>query len=100
MPQDKPAAVPPAGKDITKVIEDITNQGDIVRSLKSAKADNNVIEDAVRVLLALKAEYKAIAGKVSVKMSYLKTHTHTHSWVGRGNPVLRHFVPALSPIFH
>lgn len=70
MIQDKPASVPPAGKDVNKVVEDITNQGDIVRSLKSAKADNNIIEDAVKVLLALKAEYKAITGKVSTFIKY------------------------------
>ena len=41
----------------------IKAQGDKVRELKIAKADKPAIDDAVKTLLALKAEYKAATGK-------------------------------------
>ena len=48
----------------TEAIEGkIKAQGDKVRELKIAKADKPAIDDAVKTLLALKAEYKAATGK-------------------------------------
>ena len=41
----------------------IKTQGDKVRELKSAKAEKSAIDEAVKALLALKAEYKAASGK-------------------------------------
>lgn len=41
----------------------ITNQGNIVRDLKAAKAEKPKIEQAVKTLLSLKAEFKAATGK-------------------------------------
>jgi hypothetical protein len=51
---DKPEAVAKAAE--------ITAQGEKVRDLKTAKADKNDIDQAVKILLSLKAEYKEIAG--------------------------------------
>lgn len=44
------------------LLEKIALQGDKVRSTKAAKADKAVIESEVKVLLALKAEFKSISG--------------------------------------
>ncbi|CAI6355965.1 unnamed protein product [Macrosiphum euphorbiae] len=44
------------------IVLKINEQGDIVRSLKNSKASKADIGEAVKVLLALKAEYKSIAG--------------------------------------
>ncbi|XP_055526101.1 bifunctional glutamate/proline--tRNA ligase isoform X2 [Wyeomyia smithii] len=41
----------------------ISKQGDIVRELKAAKASKSTIDEAVKILLDLKAAYKASAGK-------------------------------------
>lgn len=41
----------------------ITNQGGLVRELKSNKAEKAKVDEAVKCLLALKAEFKAATGK-------------------------------------
>jgi len=41
----------------------ITQQGDLVRDLKSKKAAKDQIDVAVKKLLALKADYKSATGK-------------------------------------
>ncbi|XP_024936533.1 bifunctional glutamate/proline--tRNA ligase isoform X2 [Cephus cinctus] len=46
-----------------KISNDITAQGDKVRQLKSEKADKSSIDKEVKVLLALKADYKSATGK-------------------------------------
>jgi len=51
---DKPEAVATAAK--------IAKQGDVVRELKGNKAAKDEIDAAVKMLLALKVEYKEIAG--------------------------------------
>lgn len=43
--------------------EKITVQGNKVRDVKAAKAEKSIIDGEVKILLALKAEYKAAAGK-------------------------------------
>lgn len=43
--------------------EKITKQGNLVRDLKSQKADKSKVDAEVKKLLALKAEYKAAMGK-------------------------------------
>ncbi|CAK1552350.1 unnamed protein product [Leptosia nina] len=55
-------SAPPA-TDAAKLNEDITQQGDLVRSLKSAKAEKAKVDEAVKVLLELKAKYKAATGQ-------------------------------------
>jgi len=50
----------PAADDIEAKIK---AQGDKVRELKSAKAEKAAIDEAVKALIALKAEYKAATGK-------------------------------------
>jgi len=41
----------------------IKSQGDKVRELKSSKAEKSAVDEAVKALLALKAEYKTVTGK-------------------------------------
>ena len=41
-----------------KISEEIKKQGDKVRNLKSSKADKNIIDQEVKVLLSLKSDYK------------------------------------------
>lgn len=59
-----PAA--PAPKHINNVDalnENISKQGNIVRDLKAKKADKAQIDEAIKVLLALKADYRSQTGK-------------------------------------
>ncbi|XP_068619443.1 bifunctional glutamate/proline--tRNA ligase [Battus philenor] len=52
----------PAG-DASTLSQEITKQGDLVRSLKTSKADKPKVDEAVKVLLELKAKYKASTGQ-------------------------------------
>ncbi|XP_072930120.1 bifunctional glutamate/proline--tRNA ligase [Epargyreus clarus] len=61
----KPGVAPPTktpSVNASTVDDDITRQGELVRSLKAVKADKTLIDEAVKVLLKLKAEYLAITG--------------------------------------
>lgn len=63
----KPGAAPPqetpvASPQVSDVNEKIVLQGDVVRNLKSQKAAKGDIDTAVKILLALKAEYKKSTG--------------------------------------
>lgn len=58
-------ATSPAG-DVVKLNEEIAKQGDLVRSLKTAKAEKAIVDKAVTGLLDLKAKYKAATGQVTV----------------------------------
>lgn len=68
-----PGAITPAVKPIAVatnlaqsgglLVEKITKQGDLVRDLKTKKADKSHIDAEVKALLALKAEYKAQTGQ-------------------------------------
>ncbi|XP_060525043.1 bifunctional glutamate/proline--tRNA ligase [Cylas formicarius] len=51
--------------DVTKEIltNKITQQGNLVRDLKSKKSDKSQIDDAVKILLDLKAEYQKVTGE-------------------------------------
>lgn len=49
--------------DTSQINEKIIQQGDIVRDLKTKKANKADIDTAVKTLLTLKAEYKTISGK-------------------------------------
>lgn len=53
-----------AGDNLQKevLMAKITKQGDIVRDLKTKKASKQEIDEAVKGLLELKAEYKALTG--------------------------------------
>lgn len=48
-----------AKKTPKELNDEITKQGDLVRNLKSKKAEKTEIDAAVKVLLALKSDYKA-----------------------------------------
>lgn len=79
-PQTKPApvkAAQPAASPAalqTSAVSDldaqITQQGDLVRSLKTEKADKAKIDQAVKVLLELKKKYKDATGQVSQYKSF------------------------------
>ncbi|XP_061384567.1 bifunctional glutamate/proline--tRNA ligase isoform X2 [Danaus plexippus] len=49
--------------DASSLNSEIIKQGDIVRSLKSAKAEKAKVDEAVKVLLDLKNKYKAATGQ-------------------------------------
>ncbi|XP_057662757.1 bifunctional glutamate/proline--tRNA ligase [Diorhabda carinulata] len=49
--------------DENKLLLDISSQGDIVRKLKSNKADKSQIDTAVKQLLQLKEDFKNLSGK-------------------------------------
>nr|XP_049704788.1 bifunctional glutamate/proline--tRNA ligase isoform X8 [Helicoverpa armigera] len=60
----QPAASTPAtSNDAASLNDQITKQGDLVRSLKAAKADKAKVDEAVKALLELKAKYKAATGQ-------------------------------------
>ncbi|KAH9630766.1 hypothetical protein HF086_000994 [Spodoptera exigua] len=61
-PAKQPAAAP-AASAASDLNEQITKQGDLVRSLKSAKAEKAKVDEAVKILLDLKAKYKAATGQ-------------------------------------
>uniref|UniRef100_A0A1B0GML6 proline--tRNA ligase n=1 Tax=Phlebotomus papatasi TaxID=29031 RepID=A0A1B0GML6_PHLPP len=64
----KPGCVPPAEAPATSEVnvnvisEKIVAQGNLVRNLKGQKAPKGDIDEAVKVLLSLKAEYKKVSG--------------------------------------
>ncbi|XP_075982844.1 glutamyl-prolyl-tRNA synthetase isoform X3 [Anticarsia gemmatalis] len=58
-----PAATPAPSGDASSLDQEITKQGDLVRSLKTAKAEKAKVDEAVKALLELKAKYKAATGK-------------------------------------
>ncbi|XP_045776544.1 bifunctional glutamate/proline--tRNA ligase isoform X3 [Maniola jurtina] len=58
-----PVAAPASGNDASTLNTEITKQGDLVRSLKAAKADKSKVDEAVKTLLELKNKYKAATGQ-------------------------------------
>ncbi|CAG4984607.1 unnamed protein product [Colias eurytheme] len=76
VPEAKPSS-PPVG-DASTIDQEISKQGDLVRSLKAAKADKAKVDEAVKILLDLKAKYKAATGqdwKPGVAPSPVKTNS-------------------------
>ncbi len=67
----KPGVVPPAAApkqinqnlEASELNEKIAKQGDVVRNLKSQKADKLDVDAAVKLLLELKADYKKATGQ-------------------------------------
>ncbi|KAI5632900.1 WHEP-TRS domain-containing protein [Phthorimaea operculella] len=68
-PAPAAAAAKPAGADAATLNEEITKQGDLVRSLKSAKAEKAKVDEAVKTLLELKAKYKAATGQLNEEIT-------------------------------
>ncbi|XP_047522026.1 bifunctional glutamate/proline--tRNA ligase isoform X4 [Pieris napi] len=54
---------PKASGDAESINQEIVKQGDLVRSLKTAKAEKAKVDEAVKLLLELKAKYKAATGQ-------------------------------------
>lgn len=58
------ATAPSANSSAADILDQISKQGEIVRSLKSAKADKSKVEAEVQTLISLKAKYKEVTGTV------------------------------------
>ncbi|XP_039757718.1 bifunctional glutamate/proline--tRNA ligase isoform X4 [Pararge aegeria] len=58
-----PVSKPASGNDASTLNTEITKQGDLVRSLKTTKADKAKVDEAVKTLLELKTKYKAATGQ-------------------------------------
>ncbi|XP_066156798.1 bifunctional glutamate/proline--tRNA ligase isoform X2 [Euwallacea fornicatus] len=54
---------PSIGGNSNEILTKIAQQGEKVRDLKAKKADKATVNDEVKVLLALKADYKTITGQ-------------------------------------
>merc|ERR1712176_18876 len=57
-----PAAAPATSGNADKILEQIAEQGNVVRNLKAEKAGKDKIKPAVDQLLALKKQYKDLTG--------------------------------------
>uniref|UniRef100_A0A6I8S6E3 Bifunctional glutamate/proline--tRNA ligase n=2 Tax=Xenopus tropicalis TaxID=8364 RepID=A0A6I8S6E3_XENTR len=64
-PAQKPAPSPAASSsgDAKAIYEKVSAQGETVRKLKTEKAPKDKVDEAVKLLLALKAEYKEKTGQ-------------------------------------
>ncbi|XP_063299887.1 bifunctional glutamate/proline--tRNA ligase isoform X2 [Pelobates fuscus] len=58
-----PLQSPPAAVDPLALYNKVSSQGDLVRDLKTKKADKTEVDVAVKLLLSLKAEYKQVTGQ-------------------------------------
>ncbi|XP_013147701.1 PREDICTED: bifunctional glutamate/proline--tRNA ligase [Papilio polytes] len=63
-PGTSPPSVTSPSSDVTALNQEITEQGDAVRSLKASKADKAKVDEAVKVLLELKTKYKTATGQI------------------------------------
>lgn len=53
----------PSENTVTDLLAKISKQGDKVRLLKNAKEERNIIDTEVKLLLALKTDYKSLTGQ-------------------------------------
>ncbi|KAH8264319.1 hypothetical protein KR038_006393 [Drosophila bunnanda] len=60
--QEKNADPAPAGA-VNTLLDKIAQQGDKIRQLKSAKSEKSLVEAEVKLLLALKTDYKSLTGQ-------------------------------------
>ncbi|XP_063973582.1 bifunctional glutamate/proline--tRNA ligase [Diachasmimorpha longicaudata] len=58
-----PSTASSSPKDLLTLYNKVTEQGDKVRTLKTAKADKKTVDEAVKLLLAMKKDYKDASGK-------------------------------------
>lgn len=54
---------PAAASAVANLLNKITQQGDKIRQLKSAKAEKSLVDAEVKLLLALKTDYKSLTGQ-------------------------------------
>ncbi|XP_044315088.1 bifunctional glutamate/proline--tRNA ligase isoform X2 [Drosophila rhopaloa] len=54
---------PASGLAVNTLLNKITQQGDKIRQLKSAKSEKSLVEAEVKLLLALKTDYKSLTGQ-------------------------------------
>lgn len=62
---------------VEKLNAEISNQGDLIRKLKTSKAPKLEIDEAVKILLNLKAEFKAATGYEWKPVDCLQTNKNT-----------------------
>ncbi|KAM9824867.1 bifunctional glutamate/proline--tRNA ligase isoform X2 [Syngnathus typhle] len=62
-PASAPAPVTPSGDSASCPYTRVSQQGELVRKLKAEQAPKDQVENAVKQLLALKAEYKQVTGE-------------------------------------
>ncbi|XP_053315637.1 bifunctional glutamate/proline--tRNA ligase [Spea bombifrons] len=62
-PAQSPSPKPAASDNSRAVYDRVSEQGDLVRKLKTEKAPKDQVDAAVKTLLAVKAEYKQVTGK-------------------------------------
>ncbi|XP_048352939.1 bifunctional glutamate/proline--tRNA ligase isoform X2 [Sphaerodactylus townsendi] len=61
--QFQPSGIPTSNLDHRALYDNVAQQGEVVRKLKAEKAPKDQIDAAVKLLLALKAEYKQKLGQ-------------------------------------
>nr|XP_036673239.1 bifunctional glutamate/proline--tRNA ligase [Drosophila suzukii] len=54
---------PASGLAVSTLLDKIAQQGDKIRQLKSAKSEKSLVEAEVKLLLALKTDYKSLTGQ-------------------------------------
>ena len=59
----KESSPQPVAVDVAQLEKDIAAQGDVVRQLKSSKAEKKVVDEAVSKLLVLKKQLTAATGE-------------------------------------
>lgn len=59
----QPKPTPASAGDSNTIYEQVTQQGEAVRKLKAEKAPKDQVDEAVKLLLSLKLEYKACTGQ-------------------------------------
>uniref|UniRef100_A0A4W4H7L2 Bifunctional glutamate/proline--tRNA ligase n=1 Tax=Electrophorus electricus TaxID=8005 RepID=A0A4W4H7L2_ELEEL len=62
-PAPAPSPVPASPGDCSALLSSVMAQGDLVRQLKTDKASKEQVDQAVKHLLALKAEFKQLTGQ-------------------------------------
>ncbi|XP_059927479.1 bifunctional glutamate/proline--tRNA ligase isoform X6 [Gadus macrocephalus] len=58
-----PAAQAPGGTEAAGLYEQVAQQGETLRKLKSEKAPKEQVDEAIKALLALKGQYKTLTGQ-------------------------------------
>ncbi|XP_048353119.1 bifunctional glutamate/proline--tRNA ligase isoform X4 [Sphaerodactylus townsendi] len=61
--QFQPSGIPTSNLDHRALYDNVAQQGEVVRKLKAEKAPKDQVDEAVKLLLSLKAEYKEKTGQ-------------------------------------
>lgn len=91
-------ATAPSSANANELNEKIAQQGNAVRDLKSKKAEKSKVDEAVKLLLALKAEFKNVSGKDWTPGSAPLSDISNNSAANQVNKILYEFY--LNAKFH